>query len=109
MHGLAATPDGRYLVAGSLSEVSSQVGNLPPKPEGMSSEEHDKHHAISPDSGEGSMGTSYVSIIGTSTQDILRRIEPKCADIATDMIESVANEIRKLDELDSHEPSNNKG
>ena len=40
VHGLAATPDGRYLVAGSFSEVSAPAGNLPPKPEGISSEEH---------------------------------------------------------------------
>lgn len=75
VHGLAATPDGRYLVAGSFSEVSAPAGNLPPKPEGMSSEEHEKHHAIASEPSEDSVGASYVSIIGTTERDVVRRIE----------------------------------
>jgi YVTN family beta-propeller protein len=75
VHGLAATPDGRYLVAGSFTEVSAPTGNLPPKPEGMSSEEHEKHHAISPEPSENPVGASYVSIIESSSREVVRRIE----------------------------------
>ncbi len=41
-HGLAITPDGRYLVAGSYSE---EMPGAPPEPDNVSQDEHAKHHA----------------------------------------------------------------
>ncbi|MDT8376752.1 MAG: beta-propeller fold lactonase family protein [Mariprofundaceae bacterium] len=41
-HGLAVTPDGSTIVAGSLTELAN--GELPVKPEQMSSDEHRAHH-----------------------------------------------------------------
>jgi DNA-binding beta-propeller fold protein YncE len=44
-HGLAITPDGSTIVAGSLTELSGT--ELPAKPEQMSTEEHRAHHSSS--------------------------------------------------------------
>ena len=71
-HGLAATPDGKYLVAGSMS--------LMPKdqkiPEGMTEDEHNAHH-IKPTgkATETSNGASFVSIIDTESMRVIQRIE----------------------------------
>jgi DNA-binding beta-propeller fold protein YncE len=71
-HGLAATPDGKYLVAGSMS--------LAPKdqiiPEGMTAEEHSAHHNSSNDqNSNANNGLSFVSLIDTTTSRVLQRIE----------------------------------
>ena len=71
-HGLAATPDGNYLVAGSMS--------LAPKdqkiPEGMTADEHNAHHKSSSDQDtNANNGTSYVSLIDANTSRVLQRIE----------------------------------
>ncbi len=47
VHGLARTPDGQFLIAGSLDE--REAGSAPPeKPAGMSADEHAKHHGMAP-------------------------------------------------------------
>lgn len=71
-HGLAATPDGNYLIAGSMS--------LAPKaqqiPEGMTEDEHNAHHA-SPtgETAKTSNGASFVSMIDAKTMRVIQRIE----------------------------------
>jgi YVTN family beta-propeller protein len=52
-HGLAATPDGKYLVAGSLA--AQPAGKMPPKPAQMSEEEDRAHHSMA---GPGSQAAS---------------------------------------------------
>lgn len=75
-HGLARTPDGRYLIAGSLAE--REAGAVPRKPAGMSEEEHASHHgggaasAITPKAGP---VVSTVSVIRTSDGSIVHRID----------------------------------
>lgn len=73
-HGLAATPDGRYLIAGSFEERVADVP--PPKPAVVGEEEHASHHAMEPDNGLGrAMVLSTVSVIQVSDGSIVRRID----------------------------------
>ena len=71
-HGLAATPDGSYLIAGSMS--------LAPKdqkiPEGMTEDEHNAHHA-SPTGkvANTSNSISFVSMIDAKTMRVIQRFE----------------------------------
>ena len=44
VHGLAGTPDGRFLVAGSFDEREAGT-EIPDNPTGMSEDEHAAHHA----------------------------------------------------------------
>ncbi len=83
-HGLAVTPDGRFLVVGSFAE--REPGAAPPKPEGMSQEEHAAHH---PKGGtkanggaEGEMAmeaaakpVSTVSVVDLGEWEVVRRID----------------------------------
>jgi len=75
VHGLAATPDGRYLIAGSYKERA--VSGTPVKPQGVSEDEHAAHHqppaAESEKSAEASV--SAVSVIRTSDRTIVRAID----------------------------------
>ncbi len=73
-HGLAITPDGRYLVAGSYSELPSGMEDALPRPEGVSEAEHEKHHARPQPSVPVLVGTSYVSVADTGTRKVFRRI-----------------------------------
>lgn len=75
VHGLAISPDGRHLIAGSYSERETK-NTAPPKPAGVSEDEHAKHHA-SPASGSGiaSSVVSTVSIVQISDSRIIRRID----------------------------------
>jgi len=82
IHGLAETPDGRFLVAGSLA--GRKAGSkAPPKPEKMSDEDHAAHHSSASGSMSGMMGNdnktgktiSTVSIIQTKDLSIVRRID----------------------------------
>jgi DNA-binding beta-propeller fold protein YncE len=71
-HGLAATPDGNYLVAGSMS--------LAPKdqkiPEGMTVDEHNAHHpSASGGDTKTSYGASFVSLINVETKRVVQRFE----------------------------------
>lgn len=84
-HGLAATPDGRFLVVGSFSE--REPGSAPPKPQGMSQEEHAAHHGMAgmdmKKKGEGAGGmameaakpVSTVSVVDLEKREVVRRID----------------------------------
>lgn len=77
-HGLAVTPDGATLVAGSNQESAPGAAPIPPRPEGMSEEEHRSHHppaAGQPPSGKMVAGMSHVDIIDARSGRILRRID----------------------------------
>ena len=71
-HGLAATPDGNYLFAGSMS--------LAPKdqkiPDGMTEDEHNAHH-VKPvgEAIETGNGASFVSMIDAKTMRVIQRFE----------------------------------
>jgi DNA-binding beta-propeller fold protein YncE len=76
-HGLAAAPDGNRLYAGSLEmRAAAQV---PPKPAGISEDEHRAHHAPAAEAGakmagSGDLrGTAYQ--IDSSDRRILRQID----------------------------------
>lgn len=80
VHGLAATPDGEYLVAGSFSEEPRAAAAMPEKPEGMSEDEHAAHHAKpAPSATLRSDSVSFVSIVRARDGVILRRIEVPAA------------------------------
>lgn len=77
VHGLAATPDGTLLVAGSYAERAAG-GTPPPRPAGVSGEDHAAHHA--PAAGAGpeappAAALSTVSIVRTADGAVLRRID----------------------------------
>lgn len=75
VHGLAATPDGRFLVAGSSAE--RPAGSIAPeKPAAVSEEEHEAHHAA-PDAAQkpAAATVSTVSIIDTNNDTVVRRID----------------------------------
>ncbi len=76
-HGLGISWDGRYLVAGSLAE--RKKGDLPPKPETMSDEEHASHHRSGADSGAETLGASQsigtVYLIDAKGSPVVRQID----------------------------------
>ena len=74
VHGLAVTPDGRYLIAGSIAVASRSAGALPARPKGMSEAEHRKHHA-KPAAATGAVATSDLSIVDTASARVVRRVE----------------------------------
>lgn len=77
-HGLAATPDGRLLIAGSLAETTPEQAKLPPKPAGMSESDHQAHHQKSGPAtatSRGNEGVSLLTVFQARDGKILRRIE----------------------------------
>jgi len=79
-HGLAATPDGKYVVAGSNREVSPDQAALPPKPAGMSEEEHSLHHNMpTAAASQSGVGMSHVAIVETQDRRVVRRVDVKGA------------------------------
>ncbi len=75
-HGLAATPDGRLLIAGSLAEMAPDDAKLPPKPAGMSESEHQAHHKKpDPAAAAKEEGVSLLTVLRAEDGKILRRIE----------------------------------
>ncbi|MDX8412190.1 MAG: beta-propeller fold lactonase family protein [Mariprofundaceae bacterium] len=75
-HGLDATRDGVYLVAGSLTE--SFAGGPPAKPTGMSEEEHRGHHGMPAEdrAQKGKVaGGGILYLINAREQRIVRQIE----------------------------------
>ena len=75
VHGLAGVPGGEYLVAGSYTESAPDAPATPPRPKGISEDEHRAHHAApaarAPASGK---AISFVSVIQTEDQKVVRRI-----------------------------------
>ena len=75
VHGLAGTPDGRFLIAGSYAERApgEQAAD---KPEGVSAEDHAAHHAASePSEAEGPVAISTVSILRADTGELVRAVD----------------------------------
>lgn len=75
VHGLAGTPDGRFLIAGSFEEREACCAP-PAKPSGVSEDEHAAHHA-KPAKAERKAGSvvSTVSVVRTEDRAIVRRID----------------------------------
>lgn len=79
-HGLAVTPDGKRLVAGSNRERRPGEAAIPPKPAGMSEEEHRRHHQAPPaGAGTPGPGISRVDVLDAASGEVLRRIDVKGA------------------------------
>ena len=76
VHGLAATPDGRFLVAGSFDEREAGA-MVPEKPAGMAEDEHAAHHskAATKHGGAATSLVSTVSIIEIGTGSVVRRVD----------------------------------
>lgn len=75
-HGLAGTPDGGLLVAGSLTESDAGKGKLPVKPKIMPEDSHQVHHSASPGKADhGSESMSYLTVIRTSDGSVVRHVE----------------------------------
>jgi YVTN family beta-propeller protein len=75
VHGLAGTPDGRFLIAGSYQERAPGEG-MPAKPAAVSEEEHAAHHGGMPKMAQESGATvSTVSVVQTSNGAVVRRID----------------------------------
>ena len=75
VHGLAKTPDGTFLVAGSY-EGRSTAAKAPAKPKGVSAADHAAHHK-KPKPGAIKPGAeiSTLSIISTADNKVVRRID----------------------------------
>ncbi len=74
VHGLAATPNGSFLIAGSYDE--RPAGAAPAKPAVVSEEDHAAHHKASTKSASQSTPVvSTVSVIRLPSGDIVRRID----------------------------------
>lgn len=73
-HGLASTLDGKLLVVGSYAETTPDQSALPPKPQGMSADEHQAHHSA-PTAAPVADAVSFVSLIRTADNAVVRRIE----------------------------------
>ncbi len=72
-HGSALTPDGRYLVVGSLSEHDrlEPVG----RPEGVSEDEHAAHHGGGKANESETANTGLLYVVNTATKAIDRKLE----------------------------------
>jgi len=71
-HALSVTPDGKTLVAGSIAE--RPAGAPPPRPKGVSEEEHRAHHAPSASAAApAAPGTLY--LIDAKTKKIVQQID----------------------------------
>lgn len=78
-HGLAASPNSDYLVAGSMQPVQAGTKSEAVKPAAISEAEHAAHHAAGPqESAAGTPGyvstPSYVSIVHPKHGHVMRRI-----------------------------------
>lgn len=75
VHGLAGTPDGRFLIAGSYQEREPGA-DMPSRPSSVSEEEHAAHHgAPSATSQDGGSAVSTVSVVQASDGTVIRRID----------------------------------
>lgn len=75
VHGLAGTPDGKFLIAGSY-EGRERGGEAPAKPSGMSADEHAAHHKPSASHpGAKSSEISTLTILKTADKSVMRRID----------------------------------
>lgn len=75
VHGLAGTPDGRFLIAGSF-ETRVSGGEAIAKPTGVSDDEHAAHHSVAPtDTKNAAAQVSTVSVVRTADGSVVRRID----------------------------------
>lgn len=71
-HGSALTPDGQFLVAGSLTPRKN--GKKPSKPTNMTADEHEAHHGGSENTASSdSQGTLY--LIDTTNHEVVRQFD----------------------------------
>ena len=75
-HGLAATPDGRFLVASSMTDFEKGQ-HLPTKPTAMSEADHQSHHGAATGHATPMKGKriSYITLIHTRSGEVKRQIE----------------------------------
>lgn len=75
VHGLATTPDGRFLIAGSF-EARPASGEALAKPPGVTEDEHAAHHGGSAAvAGKAGSVVSTVSVVQTADGAVVRRID----------------------------------
>ncbi len=75
VHGLARTPDGKFLIAGSYEEREAGVEAVA-KPAGVSEEEHAAHHSAAPaGSKKDGAVVSTLSVVRIADGSIVRRID----------------------------------
>jgi len=72
-HGADLTPDGRFLVAGSLTPRES--GKTPSKPAGVSADEHAAHHGGGGDTTASSSTQGTLYLIDTASKEIVRQFD----------------------------------
>lgn len=75
VHGLAGTPDGRFLIAGSFDEREADE-MAPVKPAAVSDADHAAHHARAAEpKATAAAVLSTVSVIRTADRSVVRRID----------------------------------
>ncbi len=75
VHGLAGTPDGRFLIAGSFKEREAGSA-MPEKPAGVTEEDHAAHHGAAPAGAQKAAAVvSTVSVVRISDASVVRRID----------------------------------
>lgn len=72
-HGSDLTPDGRFLVAGSLTPRES--GETPSKPAGVSEDEHAAHHGGGGDTAASSSTQGTLYLIDTASKVVVRQFD----------------------------------
>lgn len=76
IHGLAGAPGAKYLVAGSYAEVAKEAAAAPAKPEGVTQDEHEAHHAPKAAQAMPADATvSILTILDTQSGEVVRRLE----------------------------------
>jgi len=70
-HGLAASPNSEYLVAGSMQPIESGEARVITKPDTLSEAEHAAHHT---GSDEAMKSPSYLSIVHPKHGHVMRRV-----------------------------------
>ncbi|WP_238367830.1 YncE family protein [Mesobacterium pallidum] len=76
VHGLAGSPNSKYLVAGSYAEVDRDAAMAAVKPADVSGDEHAAHHAKPAERiGPQDAGISLLSVLDAETGTLVRRIE----------------------------------
>lgn len=76
IHGLAGAPGAKYLVAGSFAEIDRAEAASSAKPEGMSQDDHEAHHAKRDKSAmPADKGLSLVTVLDAETRQVVQRIE----------------------------------